>query len=99
MNIQSIESSSLLNNTGMQSLEKNIDEKKSFSDVISNAINNVNEKQINADNSIESLIKGDDITMHEVMISMQESQLSMQLLIEVRNKMVEAYQEINKIQL
>lgn len=99
MNIQSIGSSSLLNNIGMQSLEKNIDEKKSFSDVISNAINNVNEKQINADNSIESLIKGDDITMHEVMISMQESQLSMQLLIEVRNKMVEAYQEINKIQL
>ncbi len=99
MNIQSIGSSSLLNNTGMQSLEKNIDEKKSFSDVISNAINNVNEKQINADNSIESLIKGDDITMHEVMISMQESQISMQLLIEVRNKMVEAYQEINKIQL
>ena len=99
MNIQSIGSSSLLNNIGMQSLEKNIDEKKSFSDVISNAINNVNEKQINADNSIESLIKGDDITMHEVMISMQESQLSMQLLIEVRNKMGEAYQEINKIQL
>ncbi|MBC5630944.1 flagellar hook-basal body complex protein FliE [Clostridium sp. NSJ-6] len=99
MNIQSIGSSSLLNNIGMQSLEKNIDEKKSFSDVISNAINNVNEKQINADNSIESLIKGDDITMHEVMLSMQESQLSMQLLIEVRNKMVEAYQEINKIQL
>lgn len=99
MNIQSIGSSSLLNNTVMQSLEKNIDEKKSFSDVISNAINNVNEKQINADNSIESLIKGDDITMHEVMLSMQESQLSMQLLIEVRNKMVEAYQEINKIQL
>ena len=83
----------------MQSLQKNIDEKKSFSDVISNAINNVNEKQINADNSIESLIKGDDITMHEVMLSMQESQLSMQLLIEVRNKIVEAYQEINKIQL
>lgn len=99
MNIQSMGSSSLLNNAGMQSLEKNIDEKKSFSEVISNAINNVNEKQINADNTIESLIKGDDITMHEVMLSMQESQLSMQLLIEVRNKMVEAYQEINKIQL
>ncbi|SCJ98157.1 Flagellar hook-basal body complex protein FliE [uncultured Clostridium sp.] len=99
MNIQSIGASSLLNNTGMQSLEKNIDEKKSFSEVISNAIKNVNEKQISADNSIESLIKGDDITMHEVMLSMQESQLSMQLLIEVRNKMVEAYQEINKIQL
>lgn len=99
MNIQSIGANTVLNNTGMHSLEKNTDEKKSFSEVISNAINNVNEKQINADNNIESLIKGDDITMHEVMLSMQESQLSMQLLIEVRNKMVEAYQEINKIQL
>ncbi|MGL5692659.1 MAG: flagellar hook-basal body complex protein FliE [Peptostreptococcaceae bacterium] len=33
------------------------------------------------------------------MLSMQESQLSMQLLIEMRNKLVEAYQEINRVQL
>lgn len=99
MNIQSIGTNSLLNNIETKGLEANIDEKKSFSEVISDAINKVNDKQINADNNVESLIKGDDITMHEVMLSMQESQLSMQLLIEVRNRMVEAYQEINKIQL
>lgn len=99
MNIQSLGTNSLINNIETIGLEKNIDEKKNFSEVISDAINDVNDKQIKADNNIESLIKGDDITMHEVMISMQESQLSMQLLIEVRNKMVEAYQEINKIQL
>ena len=75
-------------------------EEKSFSDVIADAINKVNDKQIEADNKVEGLIKGDEnITMHEVMLSMQESQLSMQLLIEVRNKIVEAYQEINKTQL
>lgn len=99
MNIQSIGTNSLLNSLETRSLGTNIDNKNSFSEVISDAINKVNDKQISADNSIESLIKGDDITMHEVMLSMQESQLSMQLLIEVRNKMVEAYQEINKIQL
>lgn len=99
MNIQSIGTNSLLNSLETKSLGTNIDNKNSFSEVISDAINKVNDKQISADNSIESLIKGDDITMHEVMLSMQESQLSMQLLIEVRNKMVEAYQEINKIQL
>lgn len=99
MNIQSIGTNSLLNSLETRSLGTNIDNKNIFSEVISDAINKVNDKQISADNSIESLIKGDDITMHEVMLSMQESQLSMQLLIEVRNKMVEAYQEINKIQL
>lgn len=48
---------------------------------------------------IDSFIKGEDVTMHDVMLSMQESQMSMQLLIEMRNKMVETYQEINKVQL
>jgi len=37
--------------------------------------------------------------MHEVMLAMQESVLSLQALIEVRNKTVEAYQEISKLQL
>ena len=37
--------------------------------------------------------------MHEVMLAMQESSLSLQALIEVRNKAVEAYQEISKLQL
>lgn len=100
MNIQSIGASSLLNNIDTKSLETSSGEEKSFSDVIADAINKVNDKQIEADNKVEGLIKGDEnITMHEVMLSMQESQLSMQLLIEVRNKIVEAYQEINKTQL
>jgi flagellar hook-basal body complex protein FliE len=37
--------------------------------------------------------------MHDVMLSAQEAQLSMQLMIEVRNKIYEAYQELNRVQL
>ncbi|MGL5311693.1 MAG: flagellar hook-basal body complex protein FliE [Peptostreptococcaceae bacterium] len=70
-----------------------------FSNIIGDALNKVNESQVDANNKVESFIKGEDVTMHEVMISMQESQLSMQLLIEMRNKLVEAYQEVNKVQL
>lgn len=70
-----------------------------FEDVITNAINKVNESQVNANNMIESLIKGEDVTMHEVMLSMQESQMSMQLMLEVRNKLFEAYQQLNGVQL
>lgn len=71
----------------------------SFSKMIGDAIKGVNESQINADNKVQSFIKGEDVTMHDVMLSMQESQISMQLLIEVRNKVVEAYQEINRVQI
>lgn len=71
----------------------------SFAQTISDAIKGVNESQINADNMVQSFIKGEDVTMHEVMLSMQESQISMQLLIEMRNKVVEAYQEINRVQI
>lgn len=71
----------------------------SFSKIIGDSIKGVNESQINADNKVQSFIKGEDATMHDVMFSMQESQISMQLLIEVRNKVVEAYQEINRVQI
>ncbi len=73
--------------------------KINFSDVIGDAINKVNESQVNANNKIEGLIKGENVSMHEVMLSVQESQMSMQLMLEVRNKLFDAYQEISKVQL
>ena len=88
MAIQSIGTNSILNNLNT-----------SFSNVLSDAISKVNDSEVNANNKIESLIKGEDVEMHEVMLAMQESVLSLQALIEVRNKTVEAYQEISKLQL
>lgn len=77
----------------------NEENKTNFSEVIGKAINKVNESQVNANTAIESLIKGDDVSMHDVMLSMQEAQVSMQLMLEVRNKLYEAYQEVNRVQL
>lgn len=71
----------------------------SFSTVVSDAVNKVNDAEITANNKIEALIKGEDVEMHEVMLAMQEASLSLQALIEVRNKVVEAYKEINNVQL
>ena len=84
-------------NTASES--KNEAEKVGFSDVINNAIAKVNESQVNANGKIEALIKGENVTMHDVMLSMQESQISMQLMLEVRNKLFDAYQEANRVQL
>lgn len=85
---------------------KNINEKQSiddskikFDEVISQAVNKVNGTQVEANNMVEALVKGENVSMHDVMLSMQESQISMQLMLEVRNKLFEAYKELNGVQL
>lgn len=80
--------------------EQSIDDSKiKFGDVISQAINKVNGTQVEANNMVEALIKGEDVSMHDVMLSMQESQISMQLMLETRNKLFEAYKELSGVQL
>ena len=99
MAIQSIGTNSILNNLNISNTTEEKTNGTSFSNVLSDAISKVNDSEVNANNKIESLIKGEDVELHEVMLAMQESVLSLQALIEVRNKTVEAYQEISKLQL
>ena len=78
---------------------KSVEKESNFSNVIKDALDKVNDKQVDANKKVESLLKGGDVSMHDVMISAQEAQMSMQLMIEVRNKVYEAYQELNRVQL
>lgn len=70
-----------------------------FSDIFKSALNKLNDSQGVASDSIVSFIKGDESEIHNVMISMEEAKLTMQLAIEVRNKLIEAYQEISRTQI
>ena len=90
-----------IQNNTIDNTNKNLNEsdKVNFTDVLNNAVNKVNNVQINANEDIEALIKGDDITMHEVMLSTQEAQISMQLMLEMRNKLYDAYKELSSVQL
>ena len=89
MAIQSIGTNSILNNLNISNTTEEKTNGTSFSNVLSDAISKVNDSEVNANNKIESLIKGEDVEMHEVMLAMQESVLSLQALIEVRKKTVE----------
>lgn len=93
--------SNKINSSIMTNENKDIinNSEKSFGDVLKDTINKVNDVQVNANEKIEGLIKGDDITMHDVMLSMQEAQISMQLMLEVRNKLYDAYKELTSVQL
>ena len=90
-----------IQNNTIDNSNKNLNEsdKVNFTDVLNNAVNKVNDSQVKANNDIEALIKGDDITMHEVMLSTQEAQISMQLMLEMRNKLYDAYKELSSVQL
>ena len=90
-----------IQNNTIDNTNKNLNEsdKVNFTDVLNNAVNKVNDSQVKANNDIEALIKGDDITMHEVMLSTQEAQISMQLMLEMRNKLYDAYKEVSSVQL
>lgn len=83
--------------------EKNVDESNSsslsFFDTLKEKLDEVNEKQINADVATEAFISGEDVDIHELMLITEEAKMSLQLAVQVRNKLVEAYQEINRMQL
>ena len=90
-----------IQNNTIDNTNKNLNEsdKVNFTDVLNNAVNKLNDSQVKANNDLAALIKGDDITMHEVMLSTQEAQISMQLMLEMRNKLYDAYKELSSVQL
>lgn len=68
-----------------------------FGDVLKSELDKVNDLQIKSDESIEGYIKG-EVQLQDVMLATQEASLSLNLAIEVRNKLVDAYKEINNMQ-
>ncbi len=68
-----------------------------FGDVIKQAIKRVNNMQIQADQSVEQLLKG-ETGIHETMIAGQKAGISFRLLLQVRNKVMDAYREVMRMQ-
>jgi flagellar hook-basal body complex protein FliE len=69
-----------------------------FADWFTRELRSVNTGLINADNDIQRLALGETRSLHEVMIHMEEARLSFQLLAQVRNRLLEAYQEVMRMQ-
>ena len=71
----------------------------SFGDVLKNCINDTNDKMIQSDSVTKSFIKGDDVNIDEVMIKGQEASLSLQFLAQTKEKLLEGYNQLSKMQL
>ena len=64
----------------------------------SDGLNSVNNDALNAERAEELLASGGDISAHEVMIAAEKSNLSLQMAVQIRNKLINAYTEINGMQ-
>ncbi|MBS3984557.1 MAG: flagellar hook-basal body complex protein FliE [Selenomonadales bacterium] len=71
---------------------------QSFAAQLNDALAQVNELQLKADDLAKQLALGEIQDVHQVTVAMAQAQLSLQLAVQVRNKMVEAYQEIARMQ-
>jgi len=69
-----------------------------FGDTLAHALNQVDGAQKDADAQVNAFIAGEQENIHEVMISMNQAELYLQLMTEVRNRMLETYQELMRMQ-
>jgi flagellar hook-basal body complex protein FliE len=69
-----------------------------FGETIKKAIGDVNELQTSADQVTNKLATGDAVEIHQAMIAMQKASTALQFTIQVRNRIIEAYQEVMRMQ-
>lgn len=70
-----------------------------FNELLKTAVNSINETQMSADSAIEQLAAGQNIELHNVVLATQKASLTMQMALQVKNKITEAYQEIMRMQI
>ncbi|MDQ0214305.1 flagellar hook-basal body complex protein FliE [Oikeobacillus pervagus] len=69
-----------------------------FASMLKDSIEKLNESQTQSDQMTEKLARGEKVDLHQVMITAQKASISLQLAVEIRNKAVEAYQEMMRMQ-
>lgn len=69
----------------------------SFSDLLSGVVKEANVNQAKADEAVKKLASGENTDVHQVMLAMEQARLSLMMVVDVRNKMVEAYQELSRM--
>jgi flagellar hook-basal body complex protein FliE len=88
---------------GLEDNKKQIDRtlretNASFGETLRRAIEDVNSLQQQAGQAVERLTGGEEVDLHEVMIAVEKAKTSFDLLMEIRNKTIDAYRELMRMQ-
>jgi flagellar hook-basal body complex protein FliE len=70
----------------------------SFSSVLSNAVHTVDQLHNSAASQVGNMLRGGSNDLNDVMVAVEKADVSFQLMMQVRNKIVSAYQDIEKMQ-
>lgn len=85
--------------TGIKKLTGNENATKSFSEFLSDAINKTNDLQLQADNIADDFAAGRTDNIHEVMIAAEKADVALQFTMQIRTKILDAYNEIMRMQI
>lgn len=70
----------------------------SFADSLKQSVNKVNEMQVTANNKVEALVTGESTNIHDTLVAVEKADIALKLMTQVRNKIIDAYQEVMKMQ-
>jgi len=86
-----------LTNTGSIAKAKQVQSSESFGDVLGNALNEVNQLKNEADEAINNLAVGKQKDIHQTMIDLEKANVAFQLLMQIRNKIIAAYETVMRM--
>ena len=70
----------------------------SFQNLLTDFVGEVSQKQTAASDAITGLLGGKDVSLHQAVISMEEASVSFDMMVQVRNKLLDSYQELMRMQ-
>ena len=86
-------------NSGINKSNEKTESITSFYDYLKDALNTVNSMQLEADNAINDFAAGRTENIHQVLITMKKADIALSYTIQVRNKLMDAYNEIMRMQI
>ena len=95
--IDKISGNNLLINESLS--KKNTGKVPSFADTLKDYIKSVNDDQIAAKESVTKYLRGETKDIHSTVISIEKADISLQLMLQLRNKVIQSFQEIMRIQI
>ncbi len=98
-NVGGVNRNNFIDRNFVRQAEEGKENDRSFADSLYEALDGVNQTQIDAEQAADDMLAGDIENIHQVMIKTEEARLSLQLTGQVVNKVLDAYQEISRMQI
>ncbi len=86
-----------LTNTGSIAKPKEIQSHESFGKMLVHSLNEVNQLKLNADEAVSDLAVGEQKDIHQTMIALEKADIAFQLLMQIRNKIITAYETVMRM--